>query len=102
MYERYTSPMSKAPHGPRREVGVRELRDHLSAWLDEVRDGAELIVTERGRPVARIIATTGEAWLDELVAAGVVTLPDQEFDPSSFRRVRANGDLLEFVLEQRR
>jgi prevent-host-death family protein len=100
MYDGYTSPMAKAPH--RREVGVRELRDHLSAWLDEVQDGVELVVTERGRPIARIVPTTGQTWLDELVAAGLVTLPERELDPSSFRRVHAKGDLLEFVLEQRR
>ena len=100
--EAYTLPMTKAPHRAAREVGVRELRDHLSAWIDEVKAGAEVVVTERGRPVARIVAATGEPWLDALVAAGIVTLPEREFDLSSLKRVRAKGDLVEFVLEQRR
>ena len=94
--------MGKAPHQPSREVGIRELREHLSRFLDEVRAGGELIVTDRGRPVARIVGSSGESWLDELVGAGIVTLPDRELDLSSFGRVPADGDLMEFVFDQRR
>ena len=36
------------------EVGIRELRAGLSRWLDRVRAGEELIVTDRGAPVARV------------------------------------------------
>jgi prevent-host-death family protein len=94
--------MPEAPHHRSQEVGVRELRNNLSRFLDEVQAGRELIVTDRGRPVARIVGTSAESWLDELVAAGIVTLPERELDLSSFGRVRAKGDLMEFVFEQRR
>ncbi|MBA3737618.1 MAG: type II toxin-antitoxin system prevent-host-death family antitoxin [Actinobacteria bacterium] len=93
--------MTKAPHHDPREVGIRELREHLSRFIDEVRAGRELIVTDRGRPVARIVATSGESWLDELVASGVVTPPERAFDATSFGRVRAKGDVMEFVFDQR-
>jgi len=102
MPEAYTSYVTKAPHRQPREVGIRELREHLSRFLDEVRAGREVIVTDRGRPVARIIASSGASWLDELVAGGVVSLPEQVLDPSSFGRVRAKGDIMEFVFDQRR
>ena len=36
-------------------VGVRELRQNLSKYLDRVKDGEALVVTERGRRVARLI-----------------------------------------------
>lgn len=36
-------------------VGVRELRQNLSKYLDRVKDGEALTVTERGREVARLI-----------------------------------------------
>ena len=36
-------------------VGVRELRRHLSRYLERVKAGEALIVTERGREVARLI-----------------------------------------------
>lgn len=94
--------MPKAPQRSSREVGIRELRDNLSRFLDDVQAGRELIVTDRGRPVARIVGTPGESWLDELVAAGVVTLPERDLDLSSFGRVDATGDLMEFVFDQRR
>ncbi len=34
------------------EVGVRELRNNLSRYLERVRGGEEVIVTDRGSPVA--------------------------------------------------
>jgi prevent-host-death family protein len=34
------------------QVGVRELRHNLSAWLRRVRDGEAFEVTDRGKPVA--------------------------------------------------
>jgi len=36
-------------------VGVRELRQNLSIYLRRVRAGQTLEVTERGRPVARLM-----------------------------------------------
>ena len=94
--------MPKAPHRFSREVGIRELRDNLSRFIDDVRAGHELIVTDRGRPVARIVRTSGQSQLEELVAAGVVTPPEIEMDASSFGRVRTKGDIMEFVFDQRR
>ena len=38
-----------------RTAGVREARQNLSALLDEVKKGREVVITERGRPVARLI-----------------------------------------------
>jgi prevent-host-death family protein len=38
-----------------RTAGVREARQNLSALLDEVRKGREIIITERGRPVAKLV-----------------------------------------------
>lgn len=36
-------------------VGVRELRQNLSRYLDRVKDGETLTVTERGHEVARLV-----------------------------------------------
>ena len=43
------------------KVGVRELRQNLSKYLDRVKDGEALVVTERGRQVARLIPAGGGA-----------------------------------------
>jgi prevent-host-death family protein len=36
-------------------VGIRELKAQLSAYLKEVKNGSTVVITERGRPVGRII-----------------------------------------------
>jgi prevent-host-death family protein len=38
-----------------RKAGVREARQSLSVLLDEVKKGREIVITERGRPVARLV-----------------------------------------------
>src|SRR2546423_1249097 len=37
------------------DVGVRELRQNLSKYLDRVKAGEDLVVTERGKVVARLV-----------------------------------------------
>jgi prevent-host-death family protein len=56
------------------EVGIRSLRDHLSRYLDEVKEGRAVTVTEHGRPIARIVPIQqSRSTLEELIAEGVVT-----------------------------
>jgi prevent-host-death family protein len=38
-----------------RKAGVREARQNLSALLDEVKKGREVVITEHGRPVAKLV-----------------------------------------------
>lgn len=59
-------------------VGSRELKTRLGRYLKEVRQGATLVVTDRGEPVAEMRpiprgGTRQEARLEELVALGVLT-----------------------------
>lgn len=63
-------------------AGIRETKTHLSSYLAAVRAGEEVLITDRGRPVARIIrepARTGSLsdQLAGLAATGMVTLPTQ-------------------------
>lgn len=37
-----------------KKAGIREARQNLSVLIDEVRKGREVIITERGKPVARL------------------------------------------------
>lgn len=58
------------------EVGIRDLKNGLSKYLERVRAGEEVIVTDRGRPVARLSAIDESTdRLADLVAAGVVRAP---------------------------
>lgn len=38
-----------------RTAGIREARQNLSRLLEEVRQGREVVITERGRPVAKLV-----------------------------------------------
>ncbi|EFC85353.1 prevent-host-death family protein [Parafrankia sp. EUN1f] len=52
-------------------VGVRELNQNTSQVIDRVRHGETIEVTDRGRPVARLVPIgRGTAALDRLVAEG--------------------------------
>ena len=64
----------------RTAVGVRDLRDHLSAYLERVKEGEIITVTEHGRPIARLVRDEPpSAQLLELAAQGRVTLATKPF-----------------------
>ena len=86
------------------EVGIRELKNGLSGYIDRVRNGEEVIVTDRGRPVARLSALDADHdHLAELIATGIVRAPT-----SSKRRhvpkhrIKSKGTVSDLVAEQRR
>ena len=57
-------------------VGVRQLRQNLSRYLDQVKSGSTLVVTERGREVARLVPSgVGDSALGRLAAERGATLP---------------------------
>jgi prevent-host-death family protein len=53
-----------------RAIGIRELRQQASRYLREVQRGETIEVTDRGRPVARLVPVPHEAGLEELTASG--------------------------------
>lgn len=63
------------------EVGIRELRDNLRAYLLRVKDGEEVLVTERGKPVARISPHGRTSKRQELIAKGILHPPKKPWDP---------------------
>ena len=69
-------------------IGVRELREHASRYLARVAAGETFEVTDRGRPVARLVPVVADRW-DELLRSGWVVVPEDEGDllaeePSDF------------------
>jgi prevent-host-death family protein len=63
------------------KAGIRELRQNASVLIRRVIEGETIEVTDRGRPVARIVPLHGRSVLDQMVAEG--------------RATAARGDLLE-------
>lgn len=60
---------------PPARVGVRELRQNLSVYLDRVKDGETLDVTEHGRLVASLgpPIVRNASRLEQLIAEGRAT-----------------------------
>lgn len=84
-------------------MGVRDLKARLSAYLDSVKDGHEVLVTERGRAVARLVPVDdgSEAALARLMAEGRV-LPPETSELAIPERVRLTaGSVEELIREQR-
>lgn len=83
------------------EVGIRDLHDRLSQHLERVAEGADIVVTRRGRPIARLSPVDAVDPLEELVRRGLVTSPEA---PRQVRRprVKARGSVSDLVAAQRR
>lgn len=82
------------------------MRDHLKGWLNEVKRGETVLVTERGKPVARLSSPEDRGILDELIARGEATPAKRRKSPASTKRrypLRGEGPgAVELVKEQRR
>ena len=91
------------PVATSRTVGIRDLKNNLSKYIDHVRAGDEILVTDRGRPVARLSAVDSPTdQLAELVAAGVVRPPTRTSRHRPRVRIKAKGPVSDLVAEQRR
>jgi prevent-host-death family protein len=84
------------------DVGIRELRGDLSRWIKRVRAGEEVVVTDRGRAVARIVPLDGERKIDKLIAAGIVHPAPNPWHGPPPKPVKAKGGISDLVAEQRR
>src|SRR5829696_9130933 len=73
------------------EVGVRELRQNLSRYLDRVKAGEALVVTEHGREVARLVPLASNAYAEVAARFGAdyppATVPALYLDTSVLGRV---------------
>jgi prevent-host-death family protein len=57
-------------------IGIRELNQHTSQVLARVSGGESIEITDRGRPVARLVPVRDEdSMLDRLVTAGRAVAP---------------------------
>ncbi|MCL4837016.1 MAG: type II toxin-antitoxin system prevent-host-death family antitoxin [Thermoanaerobaculia bacterium] len=87
---------------------ISEAKNRLSALLDEVREGASVTITDRGRPVARlepVLAGEEDQLLAALVRRGLVVRPRGETgDLRRLRpvRTRQTAALVDAVVAERR
>jgi len=83
------------------EVGIRELRADLSRWVKRVQDGEDVVVTDRGKPVARLVPIAAESKLDQLVREGVVIPPRRPWKGAVPKPIKGAGPLSDIVLGDR-
>ena len=92
----------KVATSSRVEVGVRELKNNLSRYLGQVEAGIEVVVTDRGRPIARLTsmdAVTGDK-LAAMIEAGLVRPPSAKVRQRPVP-LTSTGSVSELVAEQR-
>ena len=89
-------------------VSITELKARLSAFIDIVRDGDEVLVTDRGRLIARLVpirqAEQEEGRREMLLRSGRLRGPPATLADDFCRRARpadANGDSLAALLDER-
>jgi prevent-host-death family protein len=54
-------------------IGIRELRQHASRWVRRAAAGESFEVTDRGRPVARLVPPAAAEGIERLRAEGRTT-----------------------------
>lgn len=86
------------------DVAVSTLRAELSSWIERVQGGEEVVVTDRGTPVARLLPIGMAPLLERLTHDGVLAKPRSADRPTArtARRVTASGPVADLVAEQRR
>ncbi len=86
------------------EVSVTALRGELAAWIQRARDGEEVVVTDRGIPVVRMVGVGSATLLEDLAQRGILNPPKSlaRIDPRDVDRPAPRGSVSDLVSEQRR
>lgn len=85
------------------EVAITEFRAALRAYVDLAKKGEDVILTERGLPVARLVAVDAAPLLEQLERDGLVSAASGPRPRAGGApRVRAKGPVAELVSELRR
>ena len=86
-------------------VGARELKTRLGTYLQRVREGRTIVVTDRGEPIAELRPLSSDNSLPsallKLSAKGAVTLPTVGA-LSPFRPIRNRGAALSDAIREDR
>jgi prevent-host-death family protein len=91
-----------------KRASVAELKARLSEFLAAARRGEEVIVTDRGKPIARLTGLSGapraDAHTAQLIREGLVRPPRQKLPRDFWKRPVPSdpeGRLLDALIEER-
>lgn len=87
-------------------VGIRELKQHLSRYVARAREGETVVITDRGVPVAKLEKVQTDEppeALKRLVEAGrAVDKGPFRYVPKAIRMLPGEKTAVDYVREQRR
>ena len=85
------------------DVGVRELKAKLSEYLAAAASGADIVVTDRGRPIVRLVPFGNTATVERGIAEGWIHAPRRSHLAPITRatRHRSESSVLDVVDEDR-
>ncbi len=89
-------------------VGIKELKNSLSRYLVSVKNGEDILITDRGKLIARIIPEKPERpslrkSLQPLIMTGVIEWPERPRETSPAPPIKVGGkSVSEMVIEDRR
>lgn len=86
--------------------GVKEIRDHFTQYLDKIKSGEEVLVTDRGKPVALISPVPQEEHLQAKLKMasikGLIRMPQKEENIPVHKKMRLSGkSITDIILEER-
>ncbi len=85
-------------------VGIRDLKARLSHYVRQVKSGETVIITERGKPVGRIvpIEKSLDEKMQELVDSGFMTWSGKKIKSSKpVARTKGDKTAAQLLLEDR-
>jgi prevent-host-death family protein len=89
-------------------AGIKEFKNRLSRYMALVKNGDDVLITERGRVIARVIKEDSgrsslRRALQPLVLRGQVVMPTRKIERDIPKPIKLSGKTVsEIVLEDRR
>ena len=87
-------------------IGLREANQQFSKVVKAVKAGRQVILTERGKPIAVVKPLTkgdsDEAWLSRLEAMGILRRATKRGPMPPFRPIRLKGPSITKTLREER
>jgi prevent-host-death family protein len=88
------------------DVPISKLRSELATWIARAQGGEEVLITDRGTPVARLCPVESSSLIERLVKEGVLAPPAKRHRTMSkdIKQVRASGggNVSDYISDQRR
>ena len=82
------------------DVGIRELKAKLSQYVERAAAGEEIVVTDRGKPVARLTTYVGDTAFDRGVEEGWIE-PARHTSLGPAQRHRSSLSVLDVLDDDR-